>query len=372
MYRKSLLLLVVFMAAFSASAQDVLTVGTGSAAPGGTASIPVSIVDRSGTSLGSDAGASNRLQGFAFKVMFPAASVASVTFTRAGVAASLTPLFETTLSGSGWMSYVVSFQETSNPIPFLLDASTPGDQVGTLNVTLQGGAAIGSIALLTLHPPSALFSNQAGTTTESVAGGNLTLANGSVLCSLATPANLVAQPSGTSQVNLTWNSVAGADHYEVWRSFNGAAFAFLTNVNSPSHSDTGLLASTTYLYKVRAVDVSINLSAYSNVDAATTIVFTDDPLVAASTVVKVVHINELRTAVNAFRTSANLPPLSSDPTIAAGLAVRAQHVSDLRAGLNYARSAAGLAALQFTDSTLTAGVTLIKASHVQELRLGVR
>jgi hypothetical protein len=356
MSRTSLLLLLA-VAAFTASAQDVLTIGTGSAAPGGTASIPVSIVDRSGTLLGSDAGAGRRIQGFAFKVLFPSATVASVTFTRAGVAASLTPLYESTLSDSGWMSYVVSFHETTNPIPLLLDASVPGDQVGTLNVTLQAGAAIGTTAPLTLYPPSAFLSNQAGTFTESVAGGTLALRNGSMLTSLSAPTNLVAQASGTSQVNLTWSSVANADHYEVWRSFNGSAYAFLTNVSGLSHSDMSLAASTTYLYKVRAVNVSNNMSVFSNVDAATTVVFTDDPLVAESTLVMLAHITELRTAVNAFRTSASLPLLPSDPTIGAGLTILAQHIADLRVGLNYARSAAGLPALPFTDATLIPGAT---------------
>lgn len=364
MSRTTLLLLT--LAAFSASAQDVLTLGTGSAAPGGTASIPVSIVDRSGTPLGSDSG--GRIQGFAFKVLFPAATVASVSFTRAGVTAALTPLYESTLSGSGWMSYVVSFHETSNPIPLLLNGSTPGDQVGTLNVTLQAGATAGSSAPLTLHPPSAMFSNRAGTTAETVAAGTLALTNGSVICSLAAPSSLVATASGTMQVNLTWTSVPNAQYYEVWRSFNGAAFAFLTNVNAPSHSDTGLASSTTYLYKVRAVDFSLHASAYSNVDAATTIVFTDDPVVANSTLVKLVHLTQLRAAVNAFRTSASLPPLSFD----ASTAILAQHISELRAGLNYARSAAGMAALQFTDPALTAGATPIRASHIEELRSGVR
>src|SRR4026209_406414 len=105
------------MAAFTAGAQDVLSIGTGSAASGGVASVPVSILDRSGTALGSDAGSGKRIQGIAFKVMYPTALVSSVTFTRTGVAAPLTPVLETTLQGSGFMAYVVSFSELSNPIP---------------------------------------------------------------------------------------------------------------------------------------------------------------------------------------------------------------------------------------------------------------
>ena len=49
-------LLWILFAVFTASAQDVITVGTGSAPAGGVASVPVYVLDRSGTPLGSDAG----------------------------------------------------------------------------------------------------------------------------------------------------------------------------------------------------------------------------------------------------------------------------------------------------------------------------
>ena len=55
------------------------------------------------------------------------------------------------------------------------------------------------------------------------------------------------------------------------------------------------------LYRVRGVDANNNVSAYSNVDLATTILFTNDPLIAGVTVVKAQHFTELRSAVNAVR-----------------------------------------------------------------------
>lgn len=370
--KRTLLLLGMLLAVITASAQDVITVGTGSSPAGGVASIPVSILDRSGTPLGTDAGAGNRIQGISFKVMYPTSLVSSVTFTRGGVLASLTPVFESTLPGDGFLAYIVSFQESTNPIPFTLNAAPPGNLIGTLNVTLQPSATIGSNGALTLDVPSALLSNQAGTTTETVALGTLTLANGSVNCSMSAPSNLVATASGTSQVNLTWTAVTGADHYEVWRSFNGSGYAFLSNAPAASYSDSGLAATTTYLYKVRAVDGASHVSAFSNIDAATTIVFTDEPLVALTTPIKAAHITELRTAVNAFRAAAGLGPLSADPTIGSGQFIRAQHITDLRAGLDAARSLIGVPAISYTDPSLVAGTTPVRAVHLQQLRAGVQ
>lgn len=346
--------LALLLCAFSASGQDVLTIGSASGPSGASIAIPISILDRSGTSLGIDASASNRIQGFAFKVTFDAAAVSSVTFTRVGIAASATPLFQTTLQGDGWISVVVTF---SQPLALDLNTTSPGNRIGMLTVVAN------STTTLRFDPPSAVLSNQAGTTQESVAAGNLSLVNGSVTIGAA-PTNLVATAIGTSHVNLTWTALGGATSYEVWRSFNGSAFSQIATPSATLFSDPGVAANTTYLYQVRA-----NTSAvFSNVDAATTVVFTDDPLVAQTTVVKLVHMTELRTAVNAMRLSANLPSMSADATIGAGLLVRATHISNLRTALNEARAAIGLPALTFTDATLTT----IKAVHVQELRNGVK
>jgi uncharacterized protein YkwD len=368
--RRTLFLAVVLtLAGASVRAQDVLTLGNEVAPAGGTAAIPVSLLDRSGTPLGIDDGSPNRIQGFAFKVLFPTELVTSISFARAGVAATLTPLHQTALQGAGWASCIVSFHEASNPLPLNLNTIAPGDRIGTLTVTMRGDAPAGSIALLTLHPASAMLSNQAGTTQETVASGQLSLVNGSVTVSaLQSPTSLVATASGTSSVNVSWSGVGGAAFYQVWRSFNGGAYTLAGSPAAPPFNDSTVTANTTYLYRVRAVDGADAPSGFSNVDAATTVVFTDDPLVAFSTPVKAVHLTQLRTAVNAMRASAALAPLAPDATVAVGALVRATHVTDLRTALNAARSAIGSGALTYTDAV----PSLIKAVHVQELRNGVK
>jgi hypothetical protein len=368
------ILLFLLLAAIPAAAQDVLTLGTGAAPGGGAAVVPVSILDHTGTPLGADAGTGNRIQGVGFKVMFSTDLVSSVSFTRAGVMASPAPLFELMLQGPGYMSYLVSFTESTSPIPFTPDAAAPGDLIGRLTVNLQPSAPIGGVVILQFDPPSAILSNQAGTVRETVALGTLALVNGSVTVntSPAAPSNLVAAAVTTSQVSVAWTGVGGADHYEIWRRSNGGSFAVVGTSFAPSFSDSTVVAGTTYLYRARAVDSGGNGSAFSNVDAATTVIFTDDPLVAQTTIVKLVHFMELRTAVNAFRVTGGLLPLPADPTLALGQNVRAQHITDLRTGLDEARSANGLGALTYTDSPLTPGTTVIKATHVVQLRNGVK
>ncbi|HEX6640792.1 MAG TPA: fibronectin type III domain-containing protein, partial [Thermoanaerobaculia bacterium] len=266
------IILILFFSV-SLHAQDVLTVASDIAPAGGIAKLPVSILDRTATPLGIDAGSSDRIQAFAFKVLFPTELVTSVAFARAGVAAQVTPLFESELQGSGWSSCIVSFHEATNPLAFHLDTTAPGDRIGTLTVTMRNDAPAGSIARLILDPPSAMLSNRTATTRESVADGTLSLVNGSVtVTALATPASLVATASGTSIVNASWTAVSGTNHYELWRSSNNGAFAIVGSPSAPAFTDATVVANTTYLYRVRAIDGDGDPSAFSNIDAATTIV----------------------------------------------------------------------------------------------------
>jgi len=361
---------LLLLSAVAANAQDVLSVGSGQAAPGGSVAIPVSVRDTSGTPVGLDAGSGNRIQSIAFKVLFPIETVASVTFTRAGVTSGLTPLVSLSPSGSGFVSAIFSFSESTSPIPFTLNQTDP---IGTLTVNLQPSAVRGTTALLTLHPDSAMLANQGGTLSETVMNGNLALINGSVTVTstLGTPAGFVATASGTTQVNASWGAVSGADHYEVWRSSHGGASAPIATPSGTTFSDTSVVAGVTYLYRVRAIDAGGAASAFSNLDPATTIVFTDDPL-ASGTAIKAIHFIEARTAVNAMRDAAGQLPVAADATIAVGLPVKAQHMTDLRTMLNAARVAAGLSALSFTDPTITQFVTPVKAVHIQEVRNGVK
>jgi Divergent InlB B-repeat domain/Fibronectin type III domain len=120
---------------------------------------------------------------------------------------------------------------------------------------------------------------------------------------------------------------------------------------------------------------NVTMSAAGAVTATFTISpvsFTDNPLVARTTVMKAVHIIELRTAIGAARTRNGLTAFAfTDPTLAAGATVKAVHILELRTALNQVYTRLARALPTYTDPTLVAGQTTAKAAHVQELRNAV-
>src|SRR5271169_7123505 len=91
----------------------------------------------------------------------------------------------------------------------------------------------------------------------------------------STPANLTATATLATQINLSWTASTdnvGVTGYKVERC-SGAACANFVQIATPTattFSDTGLTASTSYSYRVRANDAAGNNSAYSNTASATT------------------------------------------------------------------------------------------------------
>jgi len=90
-----------------------------------------------------------------------------------------------------------------------------------------------------------------------------------------TPSNLVATAVSGTQINLTWSGSfdnLSVPTYRVERC-QGAGCSTFTQVGtptSPGFTDTGLSPSTSYTYRVRALDGVPNLSAYSATASATT------------------------------------------------------------------------------------------------------
>jgi chitodextrinase len=89
------------------------------------------------------------------------------------------------------------------------------------------------------------------------------------------PSNLTASAGGSSQMNLSWiasTDNVGVTGYRVERC-QGASCSNFSQVATGSGTtfyDTGLHASTTYNYRVRATDAVGNLSTYSNTSSGTT------------------------------------------------------------------------------------------------------
>ena len=149
------------------------------------------------------------------------------------------------------------------------------------------------------------------------------------------------------------------------------AFALVGTVPATGYTNPALAADTTYLYRVHAVDGSSKVGPASNVDLATTILFTDEPIVAGSTSIKAAHLTQLRTAVNAVRASAGLGAATFTNAIAPGVVISAIDLAELGTSLDPARSAIGMPAIvYFYPGPFGSGI--IRAVHVQELRSGVK
>lgn len=189
------------------------------------------------------------------------------------------------------------------------------------------------------------------------------------------PGNLIATASPITRVDLTWSPSLGTfDHYQVERRQNiNLPFTLLaSNVMTASFTDTFVGSGVTYLYRVRAANSSdTSFSDYSNVDLATTITFTDDPLASGITIVKAQHLVELRQAVNSARVTAGLGAFNWTESIQPGVTIRATHIQELRNNLNLARSVLGLPPQPYTDNPIGPGVA-IKKAHIDELRQGVK
>jgi hypothetical protein len=188
------------------------------------------------------------------------------------------------------------------------------------------------------------------------------------------PANVVAAGNATPSVTVTWNTVSTATSYEVRRRSSSSPFPQLvgqvSQSSTPSFSDQGggMTGGAGYLYSVRARNAT-GVSADGS-DFATTMAFTDDPIIPGVTVIKQTHVLQLQSAINGVRSAVGLPPFSFT-AIGSPPVVRTIYLTELRTALANARAAVQLPPASYTDPTLAPG-TVIKAAHVNELRSGVQ
>jgi uncharacterized protein YjdB len=189
--------LASLLTAGAVAAQDAVTVGTVTAS-GTTVDVPISIRDVSGTTLGIDQPPGSKIQSFSIKVTYaPANAVSSISIARDGITDSLTPTSEFKPTTANSVSILDTFPESTNPIPFTLNAASPGNRVAHLSITLSASATPGTLISLTLDPALTQLTDAGGSaaTKETQANGRLQLINGSV--GIPMPA-LTLTPSPTS------------------------------------------------------------------------------------------------------------------------------------------------------------------------------
>jgi len=201
---------------------------------------------------------------------------------------------------------------------------------GTCTVVLNGATTV-----------TATFALQTFTLTVSVAGsGTVTSAPAGISCSATCAASFT---SGT-WVTLTAVPAAG------W-TFTGWSGGGCTGAGT----------------------CAVTMTAATSVTATFAFTtFTDNPVGAGTTVVKAVHITELRAAINAAQTRNEVPASSwmTDPTIAAGsTTIKAGHIVEMWTAVNQVYTKLGMAPPPYMDSIVPG--TVIKAIHVQNLRNAV-
>ena len=91
----------------------------------------------------------------------------------------------------------------------------------------------------------------------------------------STPSGASATAAGSSAINLSWNAPSdnvGVTGYKIERCTGASCsnYSQIGTSTSTSFADSGLTASTTYRYRVRAHDAAGNNSGYSSVASATT------------------------------------------------------------------------------------------------------
>lgn len=202
-------LLFFFFAVSSVAAQDVVTVDTVTVS-GTTVDVPIFIRDVSGTPLGIDRPAGSKIQSFSIKVTYaPASAVSSISISRDGITESLTPTSEFKPTTADSVALLDTFQESTNPIPFTLNAAAPGDRVAHLVVTLSAAATPGTSISLTLDPALTQLTDTGGSaaTKQTVANGQLALVDGSITVPIPaltlTPSSLLVQRTHTAELTAT-------------------------------------------------------------------------------------------------------------------------------------------------------------------------
>ena len=183
------------------------------------------------------------------------------------------------------------------------------------------------------------------------------------------PAPLALLASWQSpHVDVSWSAVPDAT-YKLFRKQAGADFTLLASPATNSYVDAAISTDAAYVYKVEAVITGLS-SSDSNPDLATTTTFSDDPLIAGTTVVRAIHLTELRTAITAVATLAGTGPLTFTNPSLTNVAIKSVHITELRSDLNTALAKLLLPRVTFANSA--AAGTAVSAADFTELRTGVK
>jgi hypothetical protein len=188
---------------------------------------------------------------------------------------------------------------------------------------------------------------------------------------------LLLSPSSAiaAKLSLAWDASAGpsVQGYVVYYGVSPGNYSSSVDVgNATTYTITGLTSLTTYYLTVKAYSTTGEFSAPSNeVSGVPTNGFTDELLISGVTVVRAVHLAELRSRIDALRSSLALPAMTwTDPSIGSGsVQIKSVHLTEMRTALGAIYAALARTPPTYTNTVLT-GIP-IRAIHLTELRAAV-
>jgi hypothetical protein len=252
-------------------------------------------------------------------------------------------------------------------ISLLLTSAALAQWAGIISVTKRSSSAPA--------PPS--YDPLAPKTEYIYANGRLIATEEPASATPTAPASLRATTTDGTHIRIVWAASAGATKYELQRSANysSANNGFTTvDANIPATSilyDDTVAQNAAYIYRVRAY-IQTTPSPFSEIDLATAVSFTEDPVTNGMTV-KEAHLTQLRSAVNYVRIAAGIGAFTgwtnpTPPPLAQTVSIQKAHIQELRDRLTDARTALSFPAPVYTDPTITQFQTPVKANHIQQLR----
>jgi len=162
----------------------------------------------------------------------------------------------------------------TNQTGFKVERSPDGvtfTQIGTTGATTTTYSD-SPLAPMTLYYYRVRATNGAGDSAYTNVANATTLAD---TTPPTAPSNVTATATSSTQINLAWTASSdnvGVTQYQIQRCQGAGcnSFAQVGTSTTTNFPDTGLLASTSYSYQVRALDAANNPSGFSNIATATT------------------------------------------------------------------------------------------------------
>lgn len=181
------------------------------------------------------------------------------------------------------------------------------------------------------------------------------------------PTNVVATAFDQSNISVSWDAVPGATAYEVYSRSDATGYTGpVTLAGSPPPHQTLTFVGPDRAYLFRIVTkIGSARSRATAPELATTIIFNNDPLSSGSSVIKYLHLDELRRGTNAVRVLTGFAPLTF-ASAAAGSAITAAQLNEIRTALDPALDALNRPSGGYTNVLATGSP--VRAVHFQEIR----